>query len=324
MFTLLQIDQSGIEKFYQELTKSDPNNLTAKIYKVFLLDYSSVANAFYMSFSILAALFLVLNVIRKLYVPAANPEDGIKAIQRPLDIWQLLQYIFLLIAILAFRQIMYGVEILMIKFSSGMYTNWSATTNIIGDATTKLVKIMAQEKAATAAEQGAAIATLGLGTQAAKDLLKPENYTVIFILLHYGGALLNLALIFFAYAERAVGLVVINFVAPLILALSILDTYRGLLKNLFLTLLFFLFIYPVTCIVFGACDSLYLILSNVFNLLGNNDSTGSMLNSTANTALSLLTDYDIYYKLPLLIAIIALKFRLLSFIMTLLTRLFQA
>ncbi|MDR0575545.1 MAG: hypothetical protein LBG96_16255 [Tannerella sp.] len=271
---------------------------------------------------LLCAAFLMLNFIKKI----ANPDTDANGVLQPVGIKFIIVNITAILAILLYKELFYFAEKGMVLISNGVI---DATGDNAGSIQKDLIICYFTNVARDFAAQLAAAATNfsifgfefgGLG-EAAAAFLKPNTYAYAFSAIAMIIGFANYLLLYMAYMDRSLILLVLNVIAPFVFTLAVLDKFKDITTKFFTVLITTFLIFPFILLGFQVIDYMYLKLCSAYGLVS------TLLNNGSNTDLSSLEqlakegvaitaeavakifNYDPFIKLPLICFSIFLKLK---------------
>jgi hypothetical protein len=270
---------------------------------------------------ILCAAFLLLNFIKKV----ANPDTDENGIPQPVGIKFIIVNIAAILAILLYKEIFYIAEKGLLAVSNSVT---DITGNNAGRIQTELIITYFNNVARDFAAQMAASATnfsifgfefAGVG-EATAAFLRPNTYAYAFSAIAMILGFANYLLLYMAYMDRSLILLVLNVISPFVFTLGVLDKYKDITAKFFTVLITTFLIFPFILMGFQVIDYMYLKLCNAYGLvstlLGGDGADMSSLEQLANEGIAITTEavsqvfnYDPFIKLPLICFSIFLKLK---------------
>jgi len=271
---------------------------------------------------VLCAMFIVMNILNRIFNPQEN-EKG--EVINPISLKEIILNVAAVMAIFFYNSLFQFVEwgIIMISNSVqnvGLQNAESIQMDLMFCFFGNVARDFAADMSQSAADWSIfGISLKGAGTAAAA-FIRPNKFAYAFAALGMLLGFFNYLLVYMVYMDRALIMIVLNTLAPVVFALAVLKTYKKLVGKFFMVLLTTFLIFPFVILGFQVIDFMYWQLCTAYGLtktlLHTNQEEISALQQIANEgaaitahSISVVFNYDPFIKTPLVAASIFLKLK---------------
>lgn len=289
-------------------------------------------NIFTTSLSVLAVFFILLRTLQSVFENAQRLKEGKDAI---FGLKEIITAVLLVFVIMFYRQLFAFSESVLVEISNAVAFSSSGSQEVLNQASASFVIQAGRQLAATSIESStnltfAGFNLAGLG-QSAAALLAPNPYVYGFCAVSLLVAGFNYLLSYIVYMDRALLLMILNCLAPLIFALSIVKGMDNIVRKFFLIYICTFLILPFVLVGFQICDQFYINFSSINNITQTVISEAELEMEVSNQAtnikdvavggiaeasdiLAKITNYDVFLRLPLLLIVVLVKIKIMSLI----------
>ncbi len=319
------------ELIQQQALAVKDNLSLQEAYQTVMKANSEFLGGFHTVLNILCILFILLNFLRSVQ---QQPFIFSGSTQSALSPMFLITHVGLIFAILFYRQIFSFCEGVLVNLSDGIVLSSGKAQEIWSECLEEFFVQASWDTASKLTEYNTALdpALTDIETMGNDNgiTLPPNSWAYAFCAISTIISFFSYLMSFVAYVDRSLVLLLLNTLAPIVFALSILPDYRRLTANFFTLLLAVMLAYPFTLIGFNIVDIIYIRFCTILEITGNLSSISevtAIISSRGSTGLNSMVEqlnYRIFVKLPLLLFVLCLKLKYLKLIIETIWRMLKA